>query len=50
MTTVVPVALADRSYDVVVGDGARHELARVVGESVPTARRAIVVTQEGIGV
>jgi 5-deoxy-5-amino-3-dehydroquinate synthase len=50
VTTVVPVALADRSYDVVVGDGARHELARVVGESVPTARRAIVVTQEGIGV
>ena len=50
MTTVVPVALADRAYEVVVGDGARHELARVVAERVPAARRAVVVTQEGIGV
>jgi len=50
VTTVVPVALGERSYDVLVGDGARHELARVVAGSVPSARRAVVVTQEGIGV
>ena len=50
MTRVVPVALAERSYEVVVGEGARHELARVIAESVPSARRAVVVTQEGIGV
>jgi 5-deoxy-5-amino-3-dehydroquinate synthase len=47
---VVPVELADRSYEVVVGDGVRHELARVIAETVPGARRAVVVTQEGIGV
>jgi 5-deoxy-5-amino-3-dehydroquinate synthase len=50
VTTVVPVGLADRSYEVLVGDGVRHELARVVAETVPAARRAVVVTQEGIGV
>ena len=50
MTTTVPVGLADRSYDVLVGDGVRHELARVVADVVPGARRAVVVTQEGIGV
>jgi 5-deoxy-5-amino-3-dehydroquinate synthase len=46
----VPVSLADRSYEVLVGDGARHELARVIAQAVPGARRAAVVTQEGIGV
>ena len=50
VTTVVPVDLGERSYEVVVGDGARHELARVVAASVPSARRAVVVTQERIGV
>ena len=50
MTDVVPVALGDRSYEVLVGRGVRHELARVIGETVPGARRAAVVTQEGIGV
>ena len=44
---VVPVELADRSYDVVVGPGARHELARVVPGGVG---RVAVVTQAGIGV
>ncbi|HEY6531346.1 MAG TPA: 3-dehydroquinate synthase family protein [Acidimicrobiales bacterium] len=44
---VVPVTLAERSYDVIVGDGVRHELARVVPAS---ARRVAVVTQPGIGV
>ncbi|MGA2835947.1 MAG: 3-dehydroquinate synthase family protein [Acidimicrobiales bacterium] len=47
---IVPVELGDRSYEVVVGDGARHELARVVAETVPRARRAAVVTQSGIAV
>lgn len=41
------VQLGDRSYPVVIGDGARHELAAVL----PTGtRRVAVVTQEGIGV
>jgi 5-deoxy-5-amino-3-dehydroquinate synthase len=44
---VVPVDLGDRSYDVFVGDGARHELAQVVPAS---ARRVAVVTQDDIGV
>lgn len=46
----IPVALDDRAYDVVVGDGARHLLAEVVSASVPSARRAAVVTQAGIPV
>jgi 5-deoxy-5-amino-3-dehydroquinate synthase len=46
----IPVALGDRAYDVVVGDGARHLLAEVVSASVPSARRAAVVTQAGIPV
>jgi 5-deoxy-5-amino-3-dehydroquinate synthase len=43
----VPVDLGPRSYDVLVGAGARHQLATVVP---PTARRAAVVTQAGIPV
>jgi 5-deoxy-5-amino-3-dehydroquinate synthase len=39
------VDLADRSYPVLVGAGARHEVARFVP---PTARSAAVVTQESI--
>lgn len=44
---IVPVALADRSYEVIVGAGARHELAGVIPSS---AARVAVVTQPGIGV
>lgn len=44
---VVPVGLADRSYDVVVGAGARHHLAAVLPDG---AGRVAVVTQPGIGV
>ena len=47
---VVPVELGERGYDVLVGEGVSQELARVVATAVPTARRAAVVTQEGIGV
>ncbi|HVE18914.1 MAG TPA: 3-dehydroquinate synthase family protein [Ilumatobacteraceae bacterium] len=39
------VPLGDRSYDVLIGHGARHELA---GLLPPTAKRAAVVTQAGI--
>jgi 5-deoxy-5-amino-3-dehydroquinate synthase len=40
------VPLADRSYPVVVGSGARHRLTSLVP---PSARRVAVVTQAGIG-
>jgi len=43
----VEVALGDRSYPVVVGDGARDELAALVPAR---AQRAAIVTQAGIGV
>jgi 5-deoxy-5-amino-3-dehydroquinate synthase len=39
------VDLADRSYPVLVGPGARHEVARFVP---PTARAAVIVTQQSI--
>ena len=41
----VPVALDGRSYDVLVGRGARHRLPEVVPRA---ARRAAIVTQEGV--
>lgn len=44
---VVPVDLGERSYDVVVGDGARRELAARLPAG---AARVAVVTQPGIGV
>ncbi len=43
----VRVALAQRSYDVLVGPGARHELAAVLPAGV---RKVAVVTQAEIGV
>jgi 5-deoxy-5-amino-3-dehydroquinate synthase len=43
----VPVALADRSYDVLVGEGARHRLLDVLPFGV---QRAVVVTQANIPV
>ena len=43
----IPVPLGERSYEVVVGPGARHQL----GSELPTsARRAAVVTQAAIGI
>ena len=43
----VPVVLGDRSYDVLVGAGARHRL----GEVIPTgAQRAAIVTQPDLPV
>jgi 5-deoxy-5-amino-3-dehydroquinate synthase len=41
----VTVPLADRTYDVLVGHGARHELASLLPSG---SRRAAVVTQAGI--
>jgi 5-deoxy-5-amino-3-dehydroquinate synthase len=46
----IPVELGDRRYDVVVGDGARHLLAAMISDVVPTAGQAAVVTQAGIPV
>ena len=43
----VPVDLGDRSYDVLVGHGARHRLLEVLPVG---AKRAAVVTQPSIGV
>jgi len=43
----IPVDLGDRSYDVIVGAGARHRLAEVLP---PKAARAAVVTQAAIPV
>ena len=43
----VPVDLGERSYDVLVGHGARHRLLEVLPGR---ARRAAIVTQESIGV
>ncbi len=51
-TIRVDVLLGDRSYPVLVGAGARHQLATVLREADLTAaaQRAAVVTQPGIGV
>jgi 5-deoxy-5-amino-3-dehydroquinate synthase len=47
---IVPVELGDRRYEVLVGDGVRHELAATLALAVPGAGRAAIVTQAGIGV
>lgn len=44
---IVPVELADRSYDVIVGDGAVHELGTLIPAK---AKRAAIVTQGSIPV
>jgi 5-deoxy-5-amino-3-dehydroquinate synthase len=44
----VEVGLGERSYPVLVGKGARHELAAVLPGAAPGARRVAVVTQAGI--
>ena len=38
----------DRGYDAIVGAGVRHELARALASSVPTARRAAIVTEASL--
>ncbi|MEJ6512534.1 MAG: 3-dehydroquinate synthase family protein [Actinomycetota bacterium] len=44
---VIPVQLADRSYEVLVGDGVRSELSRLIPQR---AKRVAIVTQEGLGI
>ena len=44
---VIAVPLLDNAYDVLVGHGVRHELARVIPER---SRRVAIVTQAGIGI
>jgi 5-deoxy-5-amino-3-dehydroquinate synthase len=45
----VAVALGERSYDVIVGDGVRKELAAVIAEALDGApRRAVIVTQPAL--
>jgi 5-deoxy-5-amino-3-dehydroquinate synthase len=41
----IPVALGDRSYPVLIGDGVRHELSRLVPAG---SKRAMVVTQDAV--
>ena len=41
----IRVALGDRSYPVLIGDGVRHELSRLLPGG---AKRAMVVTQETV--
>jgi 5-deoxy-5-amino-3-dehydroquinate synthase len=45
MMREITVDLGSRSYPVVIGPGARHELARVLP---PSAKRAMVVTQSAV--
>jgi 5-deoxy-5-amino-3-dehydroquinate synthase len=45
---VVPVALPDRPYDVLIGPEARRELATVIAERLPEAAQAAIVTQAAV--
>ena len=47
VTVALPSDGVDRSYEVVVGHGARARVGEIVG-SIGGVRRAAVVTQEGI--
>jgi 3-dehydroquinate synthetase len=44
----VSVDLGDRSYDVVLADGARHQLAELIAQRAPSARVAVIVTSASI--
>jgi len=45
---VIPVALQDTPYEVLIGPAVRHELANVIADRVPDAAQAAVVTQRAI--
>jgi 5-deoxy-5-amino-3-dehydroquinate synthase len=45
---VVPVPLPGRAYDVLIGPAVRRELSNVIGDRVPTAAQAAIVTQRAI--
>jgi 5-deoxy-5-amino-3-dehydroquinate synthase len=44
----ITVDLAGRSYDVVLGDGARRELAALIAERAPRARAAAIITSASL--
>ncbi len=44
----VEVELGERTYDVVLADGARHQLAELIARRAPNARAAVIVTTPGI--
>jgi 5-deoxy-5-amino-3-dehydroquinate synthase len=44
----VPVALGERGYDVLVGEGASGDLADLLRRRVPAARQAAVVTDDAV--
>ena len=45
---IVAVELADRSYDVVLDDGARHQLAALLRARAPRAQAAVIVTSPSL--
>jgi 5-deoxy-5-amino-3-dehydroquinate synthase len=44
----VRVELSERSYDVMVAEGARHDLTAVIADILPDARRALIVTSDSL--
>lgn len=44
----ITVALGERSYDVVLGAGARHELADLIATRAPRAKRCVIVTSPSL--
>ncbi len=44
----INVDLAERSYDVVIRDGARHDLAALLDQRAPAARGVAVVTSPSL--
>jgi 5-deoxy-5-amino-3-dehydroquinate synthase len=40
----VSVDVGERSYDVVLSEGARHELSQLIGDRAPRAQMAVIVT------
>jgi 5-deoxy-5-amino-3-dehydroquinate synthase len=45
---IVGVDLGERSYDVVLADGARHQLGDLIAQRAPFARVAVIVTSPSI--
>ena len=44
----VAVNLGERSYDVVIGPGVRHQLAEIIATRAPRAKMAAVITSESV--
>jgi 5-deoxy-5-amino-3-dehydroquinate synthase len=45
---IVPVELGERSYEVVLEEGARHRLAGLIAAQLPRAQTAVLVTSESL--